>query len=225
VAPLFITFEGLDGAGKTTQIKSVGWFLSRQKRRVRTLREPGGTPLGDHLRELLLRGDEITAKAEASLFAAARAQLVETVIKPSLAQGFDVLCDRHVDSSLAYQAYGRGLQYDAVAAWNAYIVGDLVPTRTYFLSLAAEDSSMRLARQLQLFGENQDPQRSLDRLEQESIVFRRRVQEGYERLAEMFGERILTVNAYLRPEQIRPIIRDDLRALLAREQQDPLLAG
>jgi dTMP kinase len=222
MAPLFITFEGLDGAGKTTQIKSVAWFLRQQKRHVRVLREPGGTPLGDHLRDLLLHGDEITAKAEASLFAAARAQLMETVIKPLLEQGFDVLCDRHVDSSIAYQVYGRGLRFDAVAAWNAYIVGDLPPTRTYFLSLAAEDSSLRLARQLQLFGEDTDPRGPLDRLERESLAFRRRVQEGYERLAERFGERIFTVNAYLRPEQIRPIIREDLRALLVREQQEKL---
>jgi dTMP kinase len=222
VAPLFITFEGIDGAGKTTQLHAVAWFLRKQKRKVRLFREPGGTLLGDHLRSVLLDGEAITARAEASLFAAARAELVERSIRPSLDAGWDVICDRYVDSSLAYQAYGRGLDFDQVAAWNAYIVDGVTPTRTYFLSLAAEDASYRLARQLQLFGEDKDVRGPPDRLERESIAFRRRVQDGYEQLAARFSERIVILDALQRPNVIKESIREDLRELLVRDLQPEL---
>lgn len=221
--PLFITFEGIDGAGKTTQIRGVASFLRKEKRKVRVLREPGGTPLGERLRELLLEGDEMTAAAEASLFAAARAELVERVIVPLLEAGLDVVCDRHVDSSLAYQAYGRGLDLDKVAAWNAYVVGGITPSRTYFLSLAAEDATIRLARQLKLFGDDIDRRGVPDRLERESIEFRRRVQDGYEKLAARFHERIMTIDAFQNPVWIKEIILEDLRELLAHDLQSSIV--
>jgi dTMP kinase len=220
--PLFITFEGIDGAGKTSQLQAAAWFLRKQKRRVRVYREPGGTRLGDHIRDLLLHGEDVSALAEASLFAAARAQLVETLIRPSLEAGWDVVCDRYIDSSIAYQVYGRRLDLDRVAAWNAYVVRNLVPTRTYFLSLAAEDATMRLARQLRLFGEDNEVG-TPDRLERESLAFRRRVQDGYEQLAARFQERILKVDAYRRPAEIKEVIRDDLTRLLAREGQSRMV--
>jgi dTMP kinase len=224
VAPLFITFEGLDGAGKTTQIRSVERFLRRgAHRKVRVVREPGDTRWGERFRELVLNDEEMTALAEASLFAAARAELVETVIRPALAAGFDVVCDRHVDSSIAYQAYGRGIDESALAAWNAYIVGDLVPHRTYYLALAAEDSSFRLARQLRLFDEDKDERGPPDRLESESLAFRLRVQQGYEELAGRFPERIKRVRASLPAQTIRAIIRDDLRELIALDAQPSLI--
>ena len=213
MGPLFITFEGIDGAGKTSQLQAAAWFLRKEKRRVRVFREPGGTQLGEHIRELLLHGQEMTAKAEASLFAAARAELVERAIKPALAEGFDVICDRYVESSLAYQVYGRGLDFDAVAAWNAYVVDDLAPTRTYLLSIAAEDVAR--GRQLSLFEDEADELSSPDRLERESLIFQRRVELGYDALASRFSQRILRVSAYLKPPQIKSIIRHDLSLLVS----------
>jgi dTMP kinase len=127
-----------------------------------------------------------------------------------------------VDSSIAYQVYGRGLEVEPVAAWNAYIVSGLTPSRTYFLSLAAEDATFRLARQLQLWNDADQPPPP-DRLERESLEFRRRVQEGYERLAERFQERIVIIDAYRRPREIKASIREDLGALMALELQPELI--
>jgi len=222
VAPLFITFEGIDGAGKTSQLQSAAWFLRKQKRPVKVLREPGGTPLGEHIRELLLHGDEMSARAEASLFAAARAELVERVIKPALEEGIDVVCDRYVDSSLAYQVYGRDLDYDAVAAWNAYMVDELAPSRTYLLSIAAEDATYGTGRQLSLFDAEERDWERLDRLERESLIFQRRVEMGYDALATKFEERILRISAYLKPAHIKDIIRSDLQVVLATDRQPAL---
>lgn len=220
--PLFITFEGIDGAGKTSQLQSAAWYLRKHKRRVKVLREPGGTPLGEHVRELLLHGEEMTARAEASLFAAARAELVERVIKPALEEGMDVVCDRYVDSSLAYQVYGRDLDYDAVAAWNAYIVDGLVPSRTYLLAIAAEDATLATGRQLSLFDVEQRNWKRFDRLERESLIFQRRVEEGYNALAARFDERIVRISAYMKPAHIKDVIRHDLRAVLANARQPAL---
>jgi dTMP kinase len=105
---VFVTFEGVDGSGKSTQAKLLAGFLAERGREVVATREPGGTPVGERIRELLLDGPEMTAWAEASLFAAARAQLAEQVIRPALARGADVVSDRYVDSSLAYQALPAG---------------------------------------------------------------------------------------------------------------------
>ena len=222
MGPLFITFEGIDGAGKTSQLQSAAWFLRKRGRQVRVFREPGDTPLGEHIRALLLHGDEMSARAEASLFAAARAELVERRIKPALDQGLDVICDRYVDSSIAYQVHGRGLDYDQVAAWNAYVVDGLVPSRTYLLSLAAEDAALARGRQLSLFDEPKQETSPLDRLERESLIFQRRVELGYDVLAARFSARILRISAYLKPVQIKEMIRYDLRTLLATDRHPVL---
>src|SRR5919204_1327801 len=115
---VFITFEGLDGSGKTTQAQLLGTMLESEGREVVVTREPGGTELGERIRELLLNGAEMSAWAEASLFAAARAELVERVIYPALERGADVVCDRYIDSSLAYQGIARGLGVDRVLELN-----------------------------------------------------------------------------------------------------------
>ena len=106
---MFVTFEGLDGSGKTTQVERLRERLEAEGREVVATREPGGTPLGEGIRELVLHGHEMAPWAEAALFAAARAEHVEEVIRPALERGADVLCDRYVDSSLAYQGIARGL--------------------------------------------------------------------------------------------------------------------
>src|SRR5919204_4815426 len=107
--PIFVSFEGIDGAGKSTQVRRLKRFLEKRGREVLVAREPGGTELGEGIRHLLLNGGEVVPWAEACLFAAARAQLVEHVLRPALARGCDVIVDRYVDSSLAYQGVARGL--------------------------------------------------------------------------------------------------------------------
>ena len=115
---MFVTFEGVDGSGKSTQAELAAAFLAEGGREVVATREPGGTPLGEGIRELLLDGPEMTAWAEASLFAAARAELAERVIRPALARGAVVVCDRYIDSSLAYQGVARGLGLERVLELN-----------------------------------------------------------------------------------------------------------
>ena len=122
---MFVTFEGIDGSGKTTQAALLAEWARGQGHEVVAVREPGGTPLGERIRELLLDGPEMTAWAEAALFAAARAELAERVIRPALERGAWVVCDRYVDSSLAYQGAARGLGIEAVRELNAAATGGL----------------------------------------------------------------------------------------------------
>src|SRR6059058_6561601 len=129
---MFVTFEGVDGSGKSTQVELLRDALAAKGHDVEATREPGGTPLGERIRELLLDGPDMTAWAEASLFAAARAELAERVIRPALARGAVVVSDRYLDSSLAYQGIARGLGVDRVLELNA-AVADLVPDRTFVL--------------------------------------------------------------------------------------------
>src|SRR5919197_274291 len=134
-AAVFLSFEGLDGSGKTTQANLLAEALRADGRDVVATREPGGTPLGEEVRRLLLDGLEISPWAEASLFAAARAELVERVIAPALAHGQDVVCDRYIDSSLAYQGIARDLGVDRVLQINLAATGGLLPHRTFLLLL------------------------------------------------------------------------------------------
>src|SRR4051794_39563010 len=122
---MFVTFEGIDGSGKTTQAALLADWASGQGREVVSVREPGGTPLGEAVRALLLGGGGMSGWAEAALFAAARAELAERVIRPALLRGAWVVCDRYVDSSLAYQGSARGLGVDAVRALNETATGGL----------------------------------------------------------------------------------------------------
>ena len=198
---MFITFEGIDGAGKTTQLELLKAFLEEQGRTVIVAREPGGTTISERIRELLLDGCDMSPRTEASLFAAARAELVDAVIKPSLEQGFDVIVDRYLDSSLAYQGIARGVDFDLLYEWNLHMVQGLLPDRTFLLGLPAEDATLRL-------------DRPSDRLERESLVFRRRVEEGYRELARRFPQRIVEIDASSSREEIAALVRADVGKLL-----------
>ena len=195
---MFVSFEGLDGSGKTTQVERLRAHLEADGREVVTAREPGGTALGEQLRALVLHGDEMTPWAEALLYAAARAELVAEVIEPALARGADVLLDRYFDSSVAYQGIGRGLGLHEVLELNLLAVGGLVPDRTFVLAV--------------------DPARSLervggrpDRIESESEAFHARVAAGYEELAALFPERLVLLDGTLAPETLAERIQDELQ--------------
>src|SRR5436309_296885 len=180
VALVFVTFEGIDGSGKSTQAELLAEALRAEGRDVVTTREPGGTPLGEQVRELLLNGADMSPWAEAALFAAARAELVERLIAPALEAGKDVVCDRYIDSSLAYQGIARGLGVEPVLALNRPAIRGLLPDRTV---LVLVDPAAAAARS-----------RTADRIEREGEGFQRTVDRAYRELATMFPERITTVD-------------------------------
>jgi dTMP kinase len=179
---MFITFEGLDGSGKTTQAELLAEAIRGTGRDVVTTREPGGTELGEHVRELLLSGNGISPWAEAALFAAARAELVERVIEPALAGGAVVICDRYLDSSLAYQGVARGLGVERVLALNLPAIEGRLPDRTFLLEVDPAEAAKRI-------GSNRD------RIEREDDGFREGVALAYRQLAETFPQRIEVVDA------------------------------
>ena len=181
---LFITFEGLDGSGKSTQLELLASDLRAAGYDVVATREPGGTRVGEAIREVLLSPahSEMTARAEALLYAASRAQLVEQTVRPALARGCIVLCDRYVDSSIAYQGFGRELGLDDVLTLNVWGTECLFPQLTLFYTAPEE---VRTARGRQ----------EADRLETETAEFFARVRAGYEHMAEVHSHRIKVIDA------------------------------
>jgi dTMP kinase len=194
---MFVTFEGIDGSGKTTQVELLRLELERRGHEVVATREPGGTALGEGIRELVLHGVDMVAWAEASLYAAARAQLVDEVIVPALDRGAVVLCDRYVDSSLAYQGTGRGLGLDRVLELNMNAVAGLLPDTTFLLAIDPEAAAGRSSAQL-------------DRIEREGMEFMRRVDVAYRDLATRFPQRIVVLDGTSTPAALAQEIREHL---------------
>ncbi len=191
---MFVTFEGLDGSGKTTQAELFARRLEAEGREVVTTREPGGTELGEGIRRLLLHGPEMTGWAEAALFAAARAELVAEVIRPALERGAVVVSDRYLDSSLAYQGIARGLGLEPVLELNLNAVGGLLPDLTFVLLLAPEEAERRS-------GDRPD------RIERERASFRVAVDRAYRQLAGRFPERIVALDGARSPDEIAEEVR------------------
>jgi dTMP kinase len=198
----FVTFEGGERTGKSTQIAALAERLRAAGRDVVTSREPGGTRLGERLREALFEGDSPAPQAELLIFAAARAQLVHELIRPALDRGAIVLCDRFADSTVAYQQYGRGLDPALVASVNAAATGGLVPTLTVLLDMPPDEARRR--------GDEQT-----DYIEREESAFHDRVREGYLALARDEPDRWVTFDAGLPVETLTEQIWKRLAPLLA----------
>jgi len=198
---MFVTFEGVDWSGKSTQAELLAMWLREQGRTVQESREPGGTPLAEGVRELVLHGDDMAAWAEAALYAAARADNAARVIRPALERGEDVVCDRYLDSSVAYQGVARGLGAEAVRELSLLVTEHLLPDRTFVVLLDPEQARARSGDQR-------------DRIESEGVEFMRRVDDGYRALAESEPERIVAVDGARPPEAIAEEIREHVRPLL-----------
>ena len=201
---LFITFEGPEGSGKTSQMRALAEFLRDQGYPVLTTREPGGTPIGRHIRGLLLDPQfaDMTPRAEVLLFLADRAQHVEQVIRPALARGDIVLCDRYADSTLAYQGYGHGrFALDRLRDLIEFATDGLWPDRTFLLDIAPERGLARNGT-------------SRDRLEGHDLGFHRRVRQGYLEMAAAEPHRWVVLNADRASEVIQRELRRHVLDLL-----------
>lgn len=200
---LFITMEGPDGSGKSTQIQYMKEYFETNGIPVLFTREPGGTLIGEKLRSIILDKEnaEMCDMTEALLYAASRAQHVEELIKPALEEGKVVVCDRFIDSSIAYQGYGRELG-DAVRVINEYAVSGCMPDLTFLMELDPSIGKSRISADVQ------------DRLELEKIEFHNRVFEGYEEIAKLYAARFVRVNAAREKEEIRADIIDCLDKVL-----------
>lgn len=203
---MFITFEGIDGSGKTTQITLLESWLRGKGMGVVSLREPGGTALSESVRGVLLSAKhDIVSRAELLLFEAARAQLVETVIRPAINRGEVVICDRFADSSTAYQGFGRGLPVEEVQQCNNIATGGLLPTITFFLDVSVEISLARASGR-----QTSAP----DRMEKSGLEFFERVRNGYLALANAEPERFVIVPAEQPAEEIHIVICRRITTLL-----------
>lgn len=189
----FITFEGCDGCGKSTQLRLLSEYLTANAVPHVFTREPGGSKIAEAIREILLSGKnaEMTDECEALLYAAARVQHLHDKVAPALAEGKLVICDRYVDSSLAYQAYARGLGEEFVRQINAYALEKYLPDATVFIDLTPADAFKRK------HGADEN-----DRLEQAGMAFHERVYEGFDRLANTESERFIRIDGKQTPKEI-----------------------
>ena len=198
---MFITFEGVDWSGKSTQAALLAEWLAGEGREVLLTREPGGTPVAEAVRDVMLHGHDMTPWAEAALYAAARADHVEHAIRPALERGADVVCDRYIDSSVAYQGIGRGLGEERVRELNLMVTRDLLPDLTFLVLLDPEEARRRGAGQP-------------DRIEREGDEFWSRVDQGFRSLSDAFPERIVPLDGGRTPDEIAEEVRDHVRRIL-----------
>lgn len=205
---LLITFEGIEGAGKSTQIKRVKKFLDQRGIASQVVREPGGTVLGNQIRNMLLDQQDIHIKGrtEMLLYAASRAQLIEEIILPSLKANKIILCDRYVDSSIAYQGFGAGEDLKEIIEVNQIATMGLVPHRTYLLDLPLKLSQDRVSKR----GKRKD------RMELKEESFHQRVREGYLQLAKEHKQRFKVISAQHSEETVYKEIIQDLLHLMEK---------
>ena len=202
---IFITFEGVDGCGKSTQMKFLAEYLSEKGVDVVTTREPGGCGIAEQIREIVLNAGnaEMKDETEALLYAAARSQHVAEVILPAVNSGKVVLCDRFIDSSLAYQGVGRGLGIERILEINRFGMGDLMPDKTFFLDFPPELAFERKKKKL-----------THDRLETQEAAFYEKLYEGFLTVLKMWPQRILRIDATGDKFQTREILRREMDNIL-----------
>ena len=207
---LFITFEDPDGSGKTTQAQLLYEYLQERGYPVFLTHEPGGTGIGDQIREVLhsLKNTEMLPQAEILLYSASRAQLVGQVIRPHLAQGEIVLSDRYADSTLAYQGYGHGLDLQVLQVITAFATGGLKPDLTIYLDIDVEEGLRRKQAAYQA-GEAE-----WNRMDQQEIAFHRRVRQGYLQMAAAEPERWMVIEAAQPADVAHMAIRAEVEAKL-----------
>ena len=205
---LFITFEGTDGAGKTTQIQRLSADLSKASYDICLTREPGGTPISEQIRDMLLNPDhsEMADITELLLYAASRAQHVSEVIKPALETGKIVISSRFADATVVYQGYGRGLDLDRISHLNQIATDGVRPDVTFVLDLPVEIGLQRV----------QSSRGGLDRLEREKIEFHQRLREGYQTLAKQDPQRLKIIDAQANPDQVYARIQAVIQPLLQK---------
>ena len=198
---MFVTFEGVDWSGKSTQAVLLADWLRAEGRTVVATREPGGTSVAEGVRDLVLHGAHMAPWAEAALYAAARADHAAQVIRPALGRGEDVVCDRYLDSSVAYQGIARGLGEDLVRELSLIVTERLLPDRTFLVLLDPEEAFRRAT------GDH-------DRIEREGAEFMEKVDAGYRALAAAEPDRIVAVDGARSADTIAEEIREHVRALL-----------
>ncbi len=199
---IFITFEGIDGCGKSTQCELLKDYLNETGKEFIFVREPGGTVIGERIREILLdkKNSQMTARTELLLFEAARAQITDEVIRPALEEGKTVICDRFFDSSSAYQGMARGMGMEFVSGLNMAATGGLAPDITFFFDISAEEALERRGKR----GE------ASDRIELAGLKFQEDVRRGYLELAKSSGGRIVTIDARLGIDEIFGQVKEAL---------------
>lgn len=204
-AGLFVTFEGIDGSGKSTQMQRCAEALEAAGHETLLTRNPGGTEFGQELRQILLHASHpVSPTSELLLFIADRAQHMDEVVFPALKAGKIVLCDRHIDSTVAYQGYGRGLSLDTIHELNAIAIQGRKPDMTFLFDAAPEQLAERIQRRGQA-----------DRMEGEAFSFHQRVREGYLTIAQQEPNRLLVLNALESPEVLHKQVMQHFQAVLA----------
>ena len=201
---LFITFEGADGCGKTTQIKLIKDYLEKSGYEVVLTREPGAKGLGEKIREILLNYDGIVSdRCESFLFLADRAQNIDTIVNPAVEKGKIVLCDRHIDSTVAYQGYGRGLDLERINKLNLLATDGRVPDLTIVFDIDVETSMQRVGKEK-------------DRMESAGIEFHNRVRNGYLEIAKNEPERVKVVDGREGIEKVFENVKDLINKTLQK---------
>lgn len=191
---MFITFEGLDFCGKSTQVQLLEKYLIKKGIKVIVVREPGGTEISEKIRDILLdkKNNEMKNKTELLLFSASRSQLVDQTILPSLQNGYYVISDRFHDSSIAYQAFGRGLDFDFVYKLQSFVISQAIPRLTFFIDIPVEEVVRRMSNVKKI---------ELDRIESSKTDFYEKVRQGYFYLAEK-DKRFIIINGLLQIDEI-----------------------
>lgn len=202
---MFITFEGLDFCGKSTQVQLLEKYLIEKGKKVQIIREPGGTPISEKIRDILLdkKNSEMSIETELILFSGSRSQLVNQVILPALKNGYYVISDRFHDSSVAYQSFGRKIQLEFVEELQRFVIGKAVPNITFFLDISIDEVIKRKSKIKQM---------ELDRIELSKMDFYERVRNGYIYLSKK-EERFRTISGQLSIAEIHDIIINEIKKI------------